>query len=311
MTEITKKAFANLIKTDAGEEVLLETLGRENIDKMFEAIMDKTISAQKYYVGNPDGKFITAEEFDEETANTVNASVTINTLLGDDAEERTALSERKKQVPGLISKIGIQKIVNLIVLLFAFAHDGKYVNYETLCVCTPSEISETNGSLRLVQKIVSTTKDAAPKMMQVRNENQNELAICRCKFRQGVVVLDMQRFGENCSNPQEVLILTGNRYSAKKVGNSTEIYSKDGKPAIIYEVEIYEPEDFSWYVELVQEQLKEIVFDDNMLAKVKSFFKELNSNIGGKYPEEPDSYKEWKDAFKMYVYNELKKIYTK
>ena len=44
-------------------------------------------------------------------------------------------------------------------------------------------------------------------------------------------------------------------------------------------------------------------------AALSDFYEALNTNIGGKYPEEPKEYRYWKNAFKQYVYSELNKIY--
>ena len=108
---------------------------------------------------------------------------------------------------------------------------------------------------------------------------------------------------------KEVLILTGNKYKAKCLGYSDSFFGKDGHPALMYDVEVFAPDKFYCKINESTEKLKQVVFDKNIITKVKNFYEALNTNIGGKYPEEPKEYRYWKNAFKQYVYSELNKIY--
>lgn len=314
MSRMSKDDLINLLHTHAGEKALRKIIKSDEIIAVARTISDDIISAQKYYMGCPDGKFVTASDFDEETVKTGKAYVTINTLMGNDDAEFMRFSEGKKQIPGLISEIGLQKIVDMLVLLFAFANDGESIKYNTVRACRQTEISETpEGQFDYVEALQSSTKATAEEIIALGYGNKNKLAICKFHFNQGAVILDMERFGENYLKPEEkeVLLLPGNKYKAKCLGNSNEFYGKDGEPAMMYEVEVYAPDKFKDHINVSPKELKHMVFDKNMIKKVKDFYEELNLNIGGEFPKEPEGYREWKKAFKMYVYSELNKIYKK
>lgn len=313
MSKIKKDILIDLLHTNAGEESLRKSVSRANIESFARTLSDDIISAQRYYVGNPDGKFITPKDFDEQTVKAGKAYETINTLMGNDKAEFMRFSEEKKQTPGLISAIGLQKIADMIILLFAFANDGKEISYDTVRACRQTEIAETReGQYDFIDALQSSTKATVEEIIALGYGNKNKLAICKFHFHTGAVVLDMVRFGKYYLKPEEkeVLLLTGNKYQAKCLGYSNQFYGKDGQPALIYDVNVYAPDDFYQNVYSSEEELKEIVFDKSMIAKVNAFFKALNDNIGKEYPVEPAGYREWKNAFKMYVYNELDKIYS-
>ena len=313
MSKLEKSILINLLHTNAGEESLRKSVSRANIESFARTLSDDIISAQRYYVGNPDNNFITSKDFDEQTVNAGKAYETINTLMGNDNAEFMRFSEGKKQTPGLITAVGLQKIVDMIVLLFAFANDGKKITYDTVRACRQTEISETKeGQYDFIDALQSSTKATIEEIVALGYGNKNKLAICKFHFHTGAVVLDMIRFGKYYLKPEEkeVLLLTGNRYHAKCLGPSTQFYGKDGQPALMYDVDVYAPENFHQKVCSSEEELKEIVFDKIMIGKVNAFFNALNDSIGKEYPAEPSGYREWKAAFKMYVYNELDKIYN-
>lgn len=312
MSKMKKDVLINLLHTNAGEESLRKSVSHANIAAFARTLSDDIISAQRYYVGNPDGKFITLKDFDAQTVKAGKAYETINTLMGNDQAEFMRFSEGKKQTPGLISAIGLQRITDMLVLLFAFANNGEEITYDTVRACRQTEIAETpEGQFDFIDALQSSTKATVEEIVALGYGNKNKLAICKFHFHPGSVVLDMIRFENDYLKPEEkeVLILTGNKYQAKCLGYSDKFRGKDGQPALMYDVDVYEPDDFYWYVEASEEELKQIVFDNNMIAKVNAFFEALNNNIGKEYPTEPNGYREWKSAFKMYVYNELNKIY--
>lgn len=313
MSKIKKNILIDLLHTNAGEESLRKSISRANIENFARTLSEDIISAQRYYVGNPDGKFITTKDFDEQTVTAGKAYVTINTLMGNDKAEFMRFSEGKKQTPGLISAVGLQRIMDMIVLLFAFANDGEEITYDTVRACRQTEISETKeGQYDFIDALQSSTKATVEEIVALGYGNKNKLAICKFHFHTGAVVLDMVRFGKYYLKPEEkeVLLLTGNKYHAKCLGYSNQFYGKDGQPALMYDVDVYAPDNFHQKVCSSEEDLKEVVFDKSMIAKVNAFFKALNDNIGKEYPVEPAGYREWKAAFKMYVYNELDKIYN-
>ncbi len=312
MSKIKKDVLINLLHTNAGEESLRRSISRANIESFVRTLSDDIVSSQRYYVGNPDGKFIISNDFEESIVNAKKAYITINTLMGNDKAEFMRFSEGKHQTPDLISAIGLQKITDMLVLLFAFANDGEKISYDTVRACRQTEIAETKeGQYDFIDALQSSTKATIEEIVALGYCNKNKLALCKFHFHPGAVVLDMERFGKYYLKPEEkeVLILTGNKYQAKSLGYSDKFYGKDGQPALMYDVDVYAPDDFHKYVHASEEELKEIVFDKDMISKVNSFFKALNDNIGEDYPTEPARYREWKAAFKMYVYNELGKIY--
>lgn len=312
MSKINKEVLIDLLHTNAGKEALRETISRANIASFARKVSSDIISAQKYYVGNPDGKFITAKDFDEETVKAGKAYETINTLMGNDNAEFMRFSEGKKQTPGLISEIGLQRITDMLVLLFVFANDGEEIKYDTVRACRQTEISETpEGKYDFIDALQSSTKATVEEIVALGYGNKNKLAICKFHFHEGAVVLDMVRFGKDYLKPEEkeVLLLTGNKYQAKCLGYSDKFFGKDGQPALMYDVDVYAPDGFYWEVDASEEELKDIVFNTDMISKVRAFYEALNANIGGEYPKEPDGYRSWKEAFKMYVYSQLDKVY--
>ena len=312
MGKINKEVLIDLLHTNAGKESLRETISRANIASFARKVSSEIISAQKYYVGNPDGKFITIKDFDEETVKAKKAYVTINTLMGNDEAEFMRFGEEKKQTPGLISSVGLQRIVDMLVLLFVFANDGEKIEYDTVKACRQTEISETaEGEYVFITALQSSTKATIEEILALGYGNKNKLAICKFHFHEGAVVLDMVRFGKDYLKPEEkeVLLLTGNKYQAKCLGYSDKFFGKDGQPALMYDVDVYAPDGFYWKVDSSEEELKEKVFDREMIEKVKKFYEALNVNIGGEYPKEPEGYRAWKEAFKMYVYSQLDKVY--
>lgn len=208
--------------------------------------------------------------------------------MGNDNAEFMRFSEGKKQTPGLISAIGLQKITDMLVLLFTFANNGEEITYDTVRACRQTEISETpEGKFDFIDALQSSTKATIEEIVALGYGNKNKLAICKFHFNPGSVVLDMARFGKDYLKPEEkeVLLLTGNNYQAKCLGYSDKFYGKDGQPALMYDVNVYPPAEFYWHVNCSEEELKKVVFDSDMISKVNSFFKALNANIGGTYPE--------------------------
>ena len=286
--------------------------GKEFLRKFVKENYDKIISAQKYYVGNPDERFITHNNFDEETVKSREAYETINTLMGDDTAELVRFIEGKKQTIGLISAVGLQKICDMICLFFAFASIGEPITYNTVRVCKQNEINKTaEGELKVIKALKSSTKLPIEKIMDLGYGNKSKLAICKYNFKPRAVVLDMARFGKDYLKPEEkeVLILIGNKYNSKCIGFSDKFYDKDGEPAIMYDINIYPPDPFGKHIDISREELKKTVFDNKKITEIRKFYEALNDNIGKEWPQEPPHYRKWKKAFKLYLYSELDKIY--
>lgn len=311
MIELNEDVLIDLLHTNAGKEALewARIISNHNLDAVCrypQVVVEKIISAQKYYVGTPDGKFITLDDFDEATRNAPKAYITINTLLGNDTAERMRFNEGKKHTPGLITAKGIQKIIDMVVLLFAasYDYDGKEINYTTARTCRQTEISAGHG---VMDVFWSTTKATADEIFAMGYGDKNYLAVCTFKFDDDAVVLDMSRFGKDYLKPEEkeVLILPGNEYDAECIGKSDKFIGKDGKPALVYEVVVHGPDELSEYLDEDYEKCDEILFDEEMISRVRAFYEALNNNIGGEYPEEPAGYRRWKKAFKQCVYGNL------
>lgn len=297
--------------------ILLTDIGRKieeycpNNDS-FKNEMDKMIlSAQHYYVGNPDGYFISTDNFDEETVSAPFAYETINTILGNDFAEVTRFNElqmqpigskKKMQTPGLITSLGLQKIIDLITLLCICAKNNPTNLKETVRACRSSEI--ITDSLQIVDALQSTTKGTVDEIVNLGYGNKNDLAICKFHFNPGSVLLDMSIFGNEYikQEEKEVLLLSGNQYYAKFVGESNKYFGLDGKPAKMYDIEVYCAGNY--FINIIEKRkLKEKIFNEKLIQKIKVFYEQLNQL--GKYPKEPIGYREWKENFKKYLFSEI------
>ena len=312
MSKIGKDVLIDLLHTNAGKEVARKSISHDTVIKFGRTVSDYMISAEKYYTGKPDGKFFTSAEFGDDVVNAKKAYITINTLMGGETAELNRFNEGKKQVPGLITPLGLTKIVDMVVLLFAFANTGEAITYETVRACRQSEISETeDGKFVIVDALASTTKLSIEEIMNLGYGDKNHLAICRYHFHSGAVALDMEKFGSDYLKPEEkeVLLLTGNKLQAKCLGYEDRYRGKDGEAALMYDVDVYEPDAFYWNLDEGDdnETLRAKVLDNDTVEKVRSFYEALNA--GGDFPEMPDGYKEWKHNFQKLIFSELNKIF--
>ena len=294
MGKLTKEHLQAFLKTSAGEKGL----------RIAASVVSKEIiSAAKYYVGQPDELYFTSDEFDESVVKAKKAYITLNTLMGGETAEEDRFSEGKKQIPGLITEKGIKKMINLFTHLYLLGTGNTSIPFETVRACRQTEISE---GVSFVGPLTSTTKLSVEEIMNLGYGDKNGLAICRYKFYDGAVVFDMEELGVHYSKPEEreVLILTGNKLLSRCCGYDNNFAGKDGKPAMVYEIEVYPPEFFE--INEIQEELEEIVYNPKTIAEVKKLFKELNEE--GEFPEITETYKEWKKAFQKLVHMELKKM---
>ena len=62
MNKISKDDLINMLHTNASKESLRKSIRIESIRNFARTVSSDIISAQKYYVGNPDDKFITKKE---------------------------------------------------------------------------------------------------------------------------------------------------------------------------------------------------------------------------------------------------------
>ena len=295
MEKISKQHLLKFLQTEAGEKALREAA---------RIVSKEIVSAEKYYVGTPDGKYFGSDQFEENAVTAKKAYVTLNTLMGGETAEFDRFTEGKKQVPELITPLGVKKMVNLFMHLYCFASGtSSDITYETVKACRQSEVSEGES---IVGVLTSTTKLSVEEIMKLGYGNKNKLAICHYKFHDGAAICDMEKLQEEYLKPEEreVLLLMGNKIVAHCLGYDERYIGKDGQPALIYEVDVYPPE-FEPIAEK-EEDIKAIVYNSKYLTEVRKFYEALNQ--GGEYPAVPSCYEEWKKSFRKLVFMELAKL---
>ena len=142
--------------------------------------------------------------------------------------------------------------------------------------------------------------------MELGYGNKNGLAICLYNFYEGAVVFDMERLGKEYLKPEEreVLLMMGNQLVATCLDYDSRFLGKDGKPALLYRVDVYPP--YFGDCKDSQEELEKIVYDPDNIKTVQAFYTALNEEH--KFPSIPACYHEWKDSFKKLVFMELSKF---
>ena len=88
MGKLSKQHLQKILQTSAGENALREAA---------RVVSDEIISAAKYYMGVPDGKYFEKGEFDESVVKAKKAYVTLNTLMGGETAEMDRFKEGKKR----------------------------------------------------------------------------------------------------------------------------------------------------------------------------------------------------------------------
>lgn len=295
MSKFSKQHLINFLQTGAGVNALRNA---SNI------VSQEIISAAKYYMGVPDGKYFTAKCFDESVVNAKKAYVTLNTIMGGETAEMDRFNEGKKQIPGLITPLGVEKMIHLFTHLYCFASGSKEaITYETVRACRQSEVSEGES---VVGPLTSTTKLSIDEIMRLGYGDKNALAICRYKFHDGVAIFDMEKLDKDYLKPEEreVLLLMGNRLSAHCQGYDDWYLGRDGEPALIYEIDVYPPEFKD--IEESGQELKSVVYDENSIKEIKKFYTALNEDKN--FPDVPACYGKWKESFQKLVFQELKKF---
>lgn len=294
MNKFSKQHLINFLQTIAGEEAMREAS---------RVVTRDIVSAAKYYMGIPDGKYFEASHIEEKAVNASKAYITINTIMGGDTAEMDRFKERKKQTPELLTPYGVKKMICLFTHLYCFASgNSDEITYETVRACRQTEVSEGES---VVGPLTSTTKLSVDEIMKLGYGNKNGLAICHYKFHDGVAVFDMEELGKDYLKPEEreVLILMGNKLVATCSGYDDRYLGKDGKPALIYNIDVYAPEMVTCEN---QEELEKMVYNPSIIKEVKNFYKLLN--VGGEFPEVPSCYAKWKESFKKLVFAEISKL---
>lgn len=295
MSKLSKQHLQKFLQTDAGETALRKAGG---------VVSEEIVSAAKYYIGVPDEKYFKTGEFDESVVKAKKAYITLNTIMGGQTAELDRFQEGKKQIPEFFTMAGVRKMLYLFTHLYCLGSgNDEEVNFETVRACRQTEIEEGES---VVEALTSTTKLSIDEIMQLGYGNKNGLAICCYHFHKGCTICDMEELGQNYPKPEEreVLILMGNRLVTHCLGENGQYVGKDGRPALIYEVDVYPP-DFTTVTE-EKETLEKVVYDKNAIEEIRLFYNALNTE--GDFPEVPECYKEWKEAFKKLVFLEIKKL---
>lgn len=295
MGKLNKQHLEKILQTRAGENALRVD---ENV------VSQEIISAAKYYTGVPDGKYFNEKDFGKDVTEAKKAYITLNTVMGGETAEMDRFKEGKKQTSNLLTPLGVKKMINLFTHLYCFGSgNNTCVDFETVRACRQSEISEGES---IVGPLTSTTKLSIDEIMVLGYGNKNGLAICRYKFHEGASIFDMEELGKEYLKPEEreVLLLMGNKLSAHCLGYDDRYLGKDGKPALIYEVDVYAPD----FINITgdYETLENTVYNEQTIGEIKEFYEALNGE--GEFPNVPECYKEWKEAFKKLVFLEIKKL---
>lgn len=288
MNEIIATSMVNFFQTSTGKEFL------QNINF-------NVVSAAQYYMGVPNGSFFTAADFDESVVKAKKAYITMNTIMGGDSSEMVRFSEGKKQIPGLLTPLGVKKMVSLFTYLYFFASESrKEIHFETVRACRQSEISEGES---IVKALTSTTKLSVDEIMDLGYGNKNGLAICRYKFHKGAVVFDMEDLGNDYLKPEEreVLLLMGNKLISHCCGYDNRYLGKDGQPAMVYEVDVYPPIAMGECKSVAE--LETAVYDEQTISQIQQFYIALNTSKD--FPEVPPCYRTWKENFQKLVFHEV------
>lgn len=295
MSKLSKQHLQKFLQTDAGETALR---------KAGKVVSEEIVSAAKYYIGVPDGKYFKTGEFEESVVKAKKAYITLNTIMGGETAEIDRFQEGKKQTPELFTIAGVRKMIHLFTHLYCLGSGNEGgIEFETVRACRQSEMEEGES---VIEALTSTTKLSIEEIMQLGYGNKNGLAICRYHFHEGCVICDMEELGKNYPKPEEreVLLLMGNRLVTHCLGEDSQYVGKDGNPALIYEVDVCPP-DFT-RVTGDKEALEKVVYDKNTIEEIRLFYTALNAE--GEFPEVPEGYKEWKEAFKKLVFLEIKKL---
>lgn len=295
MNNITEQSMLKFFQTSVGKEVFRE---------INETIYSDVVSAAKYYMGVPDGRFFNSKEFDESVVTAKKAYVTLNTIMGTDSAEMDRFIEGKKQTPKLFTPLGVNKMISLFIHLFLFASNrSSKIHFETVRACRQSEISEGES---IVTSLTSTTKLSVDEIMKLGYGNKNNLAICHYKFHDGAIIFDMEDLEKEYLKPEEreVLLIMGNRLVSHCCGYDDRYLGKDNLPALLYEIDVYPSHIISKSKNI--ETVKAIVYDEQTISEIQKFYMELNTSKD--FPQIPLCYKGWKKNFQKLVFYELNQL---
>ncbi len=285
-------------------KVLGTVAGKDVLRKAVPIISQQIISAAKYYMGVPDGKYFSSTDFPESVVTAKKAYITLNTIMGGETAEADRFREGKKQIPELFTPLGVEKMLTLFTHLYCFGSGSQEaIDCETVRACRQTEVSE---GVSFVGPLTSTTKLSVDEIMQLGYGNKNGLAICFYNFHEGACLFDMELLGNDYLKPEEreVLLLMKNKLVACCQGYDNRYLGKDGQPALIYTIDVYQPE-FEPIAE-TQQELESVVYCPQTIEKVRDFYVALNGE--GDFPEIPDYYKEWKSCFQKLVFLEIQKL---
>ena len=281
----------------------------EEMKKKFENqgnLLNRILPAVKFYEGDTDNTFLPEDLFDEKTRKAHKAYVTLNTLLEDDKAEEQRFKEGKLQIPGLITPEGIRKILDVYEGFYQFCLENPINHNVRLCAMKRS--NEINSPF--IRSLTSTTKQSPEDIYKQGYGDKVNLALCTYMLHPGALAFDFEKLGDLYAKKQEreVLLMPGNQWTVRKVGQDKRYLGRDGMPAEVFEIDVTAP-NFDMVLKDKSDISEDIVFDSKRLELVRNLYENINNNIGGQCPEIPNEYWEWKHAFQQKAYSLLKDIY--
>lgn len=268
-------------------------------------LLERILPAVQFYEGDTNNSFLPEELFDEKTRKAPKADVTLNMLLDDDTAEKQRFLEGKLQTPGLITPEGVKKMLEIYEGFYQFCLQNP-IDYN-VNLCAMKRCSELDSPF--IRSLTSTTKHSPGKIYKQGYGDKVGLALCYYKLHKGALAFDYEKLGELYAKKQEreVLLMPGNKWNIRHIGQDKKYCGRDGNPAEVFEIDVCAP-DFSKIIKNESNGGEDIVFDSQRLDLVRNILQEMNNNIGGDFKNLPDEYWEWKHAFQQKAYSLLRNI---
>ncbi len=285
--------------------VMEKAEGMKEKSNDYSILLKNILPAVQFYEGDPNNSFLSEEVFDEKTRKSTKAYVTLNTLLEDEKAEEQRFKEGKLQIPGLITPEGIRKILDVYKGFYQFCMQNP-ANYNAQ-LCAMKRCSEVKSPF--IRALTSTTKQSPKEIYKQGYGDKVGLALCYYRLHPGALAFDYEKLGELYAKKQEreVLLMPGNQWHVRNVGQDERYLGKDGKPAEIYEIDVVAP-NFDKILQVKNDFEEEDLYNPKRLELVRNIYEEINKNIGGEFPKIPDEYWKWKQTFQQTVYSLLRDI---
>lgn len=276
--------------------------GKNNIKNL----TPEAFSALKFYEGDINNNYLPSNLFDEKTRKSSKAYITINTLMQDNSTEEKIFNEGKKLLPELITPEGIKKLLELYKNIYKSSYRISLDSNQIICAFKRN--SEMNGSC--IKSFTSATKLSPEEIYQQGYGDKEDLSLCYYKLKKGAKIFDFEQLGDlyKKKHEREILLMIGNEIIVKPLGIDNRFLGNDGKPAKVYEIDVFGPN----FDKLIDEnsnnqiqKIKDYIFNENNLEIVKNVFKSINENIDGKFPNISKKYWKWKYFFQQIVFKLL------